>query len=145
MDYINSYIGRVLNAISQLGNAVCGGANDISISARIGYNELHTDSLFYKVCSKIVDFTFYPLDGWNHCRDAYANDKHEDFKIREGIKVMEYITLVLLWLFCIPLSVIFWSYYGIKLLSKKKSKKEEKKVYRSAVGGRPDDRKGGGD
>jgi len=35
MNYKDFYIGRLLNALSQLGNTVIGGNPDVSISARI--------------------------------------------------------------------------------------------------------------
>lgn len=144
MNYKDNYFGVLLNAVSQLGNAVCGGGNDISISARIGYHQLHSKSFFYKVCGWIVDNTFYPLDGKGHCVTAYVNDPHEDYQISKGFKVMEYITLVLLWLFCIPLAVIFLAYQLIKLI-KKIDKDVKEEIQSSAVGGRPNDRKGGDD
>lgn len=77
-----SWFMNILVAIDQLGNAVAGGNPDSTISARIGRFKRHTlGSLkrYWNTLEKIVDFTFRPIDGDDHCLQAYLNDKDEEF------------------------------------------------------------------
>ncbi|REE01102.1 hypothetical protein [Marinoscillum furvescens] len=117
-DYNATYLGRVANAISQLGNALSGGNPDISVSARIGFMSLimRSDSLFWIVCRVIVDFTFYPVDGKGHCKNAYLSDIDEDFKVGQGWVPGLVIMSILMILFCLVLSPITWFYYLIRIL-----------------------------
>lgn len=60
-----SWIGGVLIAIDQLGNAVAGGNPDATISARTGYfaNEVEgTFQLYWQTMELIINFTFYPVE-----------------------------------------------------------------------------------
>ena len=75
-----SWIGGVLIAIDQLGNAIAGGNPDATISARTGYfaNEVKTAFQFYwKTMELIINFAFYPIDGPNHCYNEYLADKDD--------------------------------------------------------------------
>lgn len=117
MDYKKNYIGKNLNQLSQLGNTLIDGEVDISISGRIGYNNIYHYNWFWGVCQKIVDFAFYPLDGWGHCYDAYKNDKNESYN-PGGSFIALVILISLVTIVCIPLSVLSWAYLGIKLLIK---------------------------
>ena len=117
MDYNNSYLGNNLNAWSQAGNAACGGKSSITISARIGEKNLAKDTpvpLFWRICEKIVDTTFYPVDGKYHCYKAYVSDAYEDFTWQSWKKG----TLILLTIFlvsvCGLLAPIFWTYQLFK-------------------------------
>jgi hypothetical protein len=59
----------VLVAIDQLGNAIAGGNPDAKRAK--GY---------WKGLEKIIDFSFYPVDGPRHCYQAWQADKDELFK-----------------------------------------------------------------
>lgn len=118
MNYKDTYVGRNLNALSQAANALIGGNPDVSISARIGYNGYHNNNVLWMLCQVIVDYTFYPLDGWNHCYNAYKRDIKEEYNSdlfgRVGIVLMSIIMLIA----CSVLAPIFWSYYYVKKLFK---------------------------
>jgi hypothetical protein len=117
MNYKDFYIGRLLNSISQVGNAAINGNPDVSISGRIGeYNFFYKDSKTYKFAQWIVDTTFFPIDGKDHCLKAYLNDRGEDYTVGKGWVYGEWLMILISVAFCIPLSVLFWIYYGIKKL-----------------------------
>lgn len=81
--------------IDLLGNALTGGNPEVTVSARVGYyskyykiryenytgkdkyqlkrNKLYV--LYWKTCESIIDKTFEPVDGKNHCYNAYLNTK----------------------------------------------------------------------
>lgn len=72
-------------SIDQLGNALAGGNPDNTISARVGYYNHHYNfesgkiPWYWSWFEKIIDFTFHPVDGPNHCHEAYHNDAGEVF------------------------------------------------------------------
>jgi hypothetical protein len=72
----------VLVAIDQLGNAIAGGNPDATISARVGYFSQLAERAkgYWKGLEKIIDFSFYPVDGPRHCYQAWQADKDELFK-----------------------------------------------------------------
>ncbi len=74
-----NWFSAVCLGTDQLVNAITGGNPDISISARIGYHVRQSRSTYWKTLSKIVDVTFYPLDGAGHCDLSYMGDMFEDY------------------------------------------------------------------
>lgn len=102
-----SWILAVLVAIDQLGNAIAGGNPDATISSRVGYwaqfaNAAH--KWYWLILQKIIDFTFYPLDGPRHCYQTYLEEKDEKFQHGNdiAIAVLGLITITV----CLPLSII---------------------------------------
>lgn len=73
-----TYLGRLLIAIDQLGNALSGGNEDVTISARLGYLNLTRDIWFVKVLVFVVDTTFFPVDGPGHCEQAIIKEVSRD-------------------------------------------------------------------
>lgn len=113
IDYQNSYIGKNLNSLSQLGNTLCNGGLDISISGRIGYNCLYKKTPYWERLRKVVDSTFGLIEGSGHCERAYEIDKGENYKL--GGSKRSLITLqILVFSICGLLYPIFWIYKKIK-------------------------------
>ncbi len=75
-----SYIGRVGQALSQLGNALANGNPDVSISARIGHKQRR--NWYWRMANAIVDFSFYPMEGPGHCDRAWRKDMNEMYIIQ---------------------------------------------------------------
>lgn len=80
-----SYIYNLLVAFDQLGNAIAGGDPDSTISARVGFFANQGENLtkyprFWKFLEKIINFAFWPVDGNNHCKDAYESDPEKHFR-----------------------------------------------------------------
>jgi len=77
-----SWLYNVLVSLDQLGNTIAGGNPDSSISARVGYfankgaSKTKTPK-YWKFLENIINFTFWPVDGENHCIDAYERDCEE--------------------------------------------------------------------
>lgn len=63
-------------------NALGGGNVDTTISGRIHYNCINSpdESMFWQVCNAIVDDSFFYLDGYDHCYQAYNNDPGEIYE-----------------------------------------------------------------
>lgn len=70
------WLPNILIAIDQLGNALAGGHPDVTISARVGYHTLpgQPKSRYWSLLRRVIDFTFWPIDGDGHCRQAYDSD-----------------------------------------------------------------------
>lgn len=66
---------NVLTSIDCLGNALSGGRWDITISARVGWLAYIRKTKLGKFLKVVVDFTFYPIDGYGHCYWAYVGMK----------------------------------------------------------------------
>ena len=100
---VKRYIFNLLVSLDQLGNAITGGEPDSTISARIGFFSL-TKSKYWGFMRSIVDFTFDPVDGPDHCLDAYKKDSDEKFK--RGNDIALFFLSLLTILICIPIALI---------------------------------------
>ena len=73
-----NYIRNLLLSLDQFGNSVFAGNPDSTISARTGYfSARYPDSLFWTLQQEVINFAFRPIDGDNHCWDAWQADKNE--------------------------------------------------------------------
>ncbi len=72
----------VLIAIDQLGNALAGGYPTTTISARVGYFSENAKKgiVYWKWLERLIDFTFYPIDGPRHCYHAWQSDTNKLFR-----------------------------------------------------------------
>ena len=71
------WLNCVLVAFDQLGNALAGGEPDVTISTRVGFHchqkrDVHV--WHWALLRTIIDFTFSPIDGGDHCDRAYRAD-----------------------------------------------------------------------
>ena len=93
---------NVLIAFDQLGNALAKGNPDNTISARIGFFMHHEEgnpSNFWKLLENVVNFTFAPIDGIEHCFVAYCHDKNEVYQKVDWVsKIVLFIFVVV---FCL--------------------------------------------
>lgn len=62
---------NVLTSLDCLGNALSGGNWDVTISARVGWLCYARETRLGKFLRVVIDFTFYPFDGPEHCKNAY--------------------------------------------------------------------------
>lgn len=109
--YSRSYLGRVLIAIDQLGNALSGGNPDATISARLGWLHYFRRMWWTTILMHIVDVTFLSVDGYNHCYKALSLESvnGRDF-FRRGSDVGLALMSVFVIVFCIALIVPVWIY-----------------------------------
>lgn len=73
------WLRNLLLSIDQFMNALIGGNPDLSISARVGYHQTHSESLWWDILGGVIDSTFYPIDGPDHCIKAFNADS-EDYR-----------------------------------------------------------------
>jgi len=114
-------VGKILKLIDQFGNWCCGGNIDNTISARLGYfqsrDHLGQKPLWHFLAS-LVDLAFFAIDGPKHCLQALVNemqsDNENDFK--KGPKIMIFFLSLTVIGFCIPISIILYSYKLAKKL-----------------------------
>lgn len=116
MDYDKFYMGRVMTSVSRLGNSLSGGHPNISVSSRIGYMHSLTGSRYWRFCVWVVDGTFYPLEGGDHCKKSFeregANHHYSDVILGYGWSLV-----ILTWLMlciCAPLALVLWIHLAMK-------------------------------
>ena len=80
--------------IDRLGNVICLGHFDNTISARTAW--LANSSRTYYCMERYINWGFYRLDGPNHCWQAYRNELNEDNQV--DFKRGGAMGRVLLWL-----------------------------------------------
>ena len=117
------YIFNILVSIDQLGNAIAGGNPDNTISGRTGYFARHSlkcTRWYWKTLEFIIDFTFYPLDGFNHCLQAYQKEPFEKYYPLKGLTFFIFTLLVIPC--CIILMPVINFFVYIKEIFKKVKK-----------------------
>ena len=70
-------IKKVFIAIDKFLNFLSGGSIKNTISGRVGYYANHANSYvkwYWNILQFIIDTTFYPMDGLNHCFNSYYKD-----------------------------------------------------------------------
>ncbi|WBX76706.1 hypothetical protein PG911_00165 [Tenacibaculum ovolyticum] len=118
-----NFLTNFFIAIDQLGNVIAGGNPDNTISSRVGYyTERYYESakipLRWRIFRNIINFSFYPIDGENHCKEAYFNDAGEEFD--EGTSdIAVSILAILIIVSCIFIVILFYSLYALGVVSPK--------------------------
>ncbi|MDN3666363.1 hypothetical protein ACFFU1_12635 [Algibacter miyuki] len=119
-----NFFFNTLISIDQLGNVIAGGNPDNTISSRVGY---YTEAYYkpedvpwrWNIYKNIINFTFYPIDGSHHCKEAYYNDAGEEFD--EGISdITVAILFIIILITCIPISFMLYMLYAFNIVSPKK-------------------------
>ena len=111
-----SYFKNILVSVDQLGNTLCGGNPDNTISARVGFFSQTSQSMtkyFWKGIEIIVNTTFWPIDGPNHCQQAFEADPEETFNDDNGDFFRFLLSFVIVFS-CIPISIILYTVWAIK-------------------------------
>lgn len=88
-------------SLDKLGNSISAGSNKVTISGRTGKYS-YTDEPYkplWKLQESVINFAFYPVDGPNHCLEAYKKEKHLSKEMREGNKLARG---VMFWLIVLP-------------------------------------------
>lgn len=118
------YLGNFFVSIDQLGNVLAGGNPDNTISSRVGYYNRHNNSskkapLQWMVFEKIIDFTFYPIDGNDHCHEAFHNDAGEEFDNKTNNILVAILASALIIPSCILITTILYLLYLLGIVSPK--------------------------
>lgn len=93
--------------IDRLGNALAGGYYRATISARVGYFAMTKSNPYWRLLQKIIDETFRPLEGADHCARAYSWEKGQ---YRRSSDVALAILSVLVLVGCLILLPCVWLY-----------------------------------
>jgi len=119
-----NYFVNFFVAIDQLGNVLAGGNPDNTISSRVGYyTEKHYPPkkvpFRWKTLKEIINFTFFPIDGKDHCKEAYFNDTGEDFdKGTNDIAVA--VLAILIVGSCLIIATILYILFAFGIVSPRK-------------------------
>lgn len=111
-----SYLFNVLVSVDQLGNTICRGNPDNTISARVGYFSQVSRSFnrwYWKTLEAIINFTFWPIDGPNHCQDAFEEDPEEIFHDNNG-DVFRVLMSIIIVASCLPISIFLYLIWMVK-------------------------------
>ena len=119
-----SYLSNFFVSIDQLGNVLAGGNPDNTISSRIGfYNQHNTNGekvpWQWRLFEKIIDFSFWPIDGENHCHEAFHNDAGEDFDKNTKNILVALLAAVLIIPSCVLISILLYLLYVLGIVSPK--------------------------
>lgn len=116
--YDKNILSKFLVRIDRVFNWLSGGNYQHTISARVGKysGESSGDRPFWEFLESLVNLAFYPIDGPNHCDQAYQkeirNDPRQDFK--KGSKFMQSICMIIIVIACIPVALLLWFIRGLK-------------------------------
>lgn len=119
------YFSRLFLSIDQLGNAIAGGDPDNTISARVGYYNHHyfpeneKVPWYWHVFEKIIDTTFYPVDGPNHCHEAYHNDAGEIFDNRLTNVLVAIAATAIIIPSCIAIALVLYFLSALRIVKRK--------------------------
>lgn len=106
-----SYLENFFVSIDQLGNVLAGGNPDNTISSRIGFYTKHnTENVPWQwlLFEKIINFTFWPIDGDNHCHEAFHNDAGEDFDKNTNNIIVAILAAVIIIPSCVAISILLY-------------------------------------
>jgi len=98
-----STIDLLLN-IDRVGNALCAGHYTLTISGRVGYFASTKGSSYWNMLQRIIDKTFLPLEGKEHCWKAYQWERST--KYRRGNDVALALLSVVVFIACLILQPI---------------------------------------
>jgi hypothetical protein len=104
---VYSYLKAVFIGFDQAFGAIAGFGPHWTISAVTGKNA--NRSWYWKLTEFIINFTFYPVDGVDHCNNAWQTEYEEDYKHGAW-----FLLFTIAFVFCVPLAVVFWTIHGIK-------------------------------
>tara|TARA_R110002073_G_scaffold279934_1_gene444120 strand:- start:90 stop:470 length:381 start_codon:yes stop_codon:yes gene_type:complete len=97
----------ILN-MDRLGNALCSGNYETTVSGRVGYFALIKKGRYWLALQKIIDNTFYPIDGRKHCLRVYQWERGKGLNHRRGNDVALGFLSILIFIACLFLMPIVW-------------------------------------
>ena len=115
--YKDTGLGRIGNAISQLGHAIAWGSSDVSISSKSGYMVSVHGGKLWRFYAWMIDFAFKPIDGEDHSGKALRLDPDEEYEIGVG-RYQNIVCGMFIVPVCSIVAVLLWSIHGIKKLKK---------------------------
>ncbi len=93
----------LLIQLDRLGNAICGGSAHTTISGRTGFYSIARMNPYWRGLAAIINFAFYPIDGKDHCYQAWVIEKNLDH--RRGSDVGLFFLSLIVILACILITI----------------------------------------
>jgi len=123
------FLSNFFVSIDQLGNVLAGGNPDNTISSRVGY---YTEEYYapdkipfkWKLFRNIINFAFYPIDGNDHCKEAYFNDVGEDFDQGTSDFAIAVLAIIII-PSCMLIACLLYLLYAFTIVSPKKINRSE--------------------
>ena len=102
------YFLNVGISLDKLGNALSGGSHKITISARTGKhaNEPGAYKTYWELQEAIINFAFLPIDGPDHCWQAYQKEIDDSEHMRHGNKIVRGILALIVLPSCLIIGII---------------------------------------
>ena len=118
-----SYMLNIGISLDKLGNSLSGGSHKITISARTGKhaNKPGPYRTYWKLQEAIVNFAFLPVDGPDHCFQAYTKEKKDSEYMREGNKIVRGVLACIILPSCILIGVVLRVFKGFRGMFKRLS------------------------
>lgn len=106
-------IKAILIGVDRIGNALCAGYYRFTVSGRIGYFVTNRSNTYWRFLQWVVDSTFYPIDGKNHCVNAYKWEmsfmkKNRMKRYRRGNDIALFALSIIVVAACFILAPIIW-------------------------------------
>lgn len=106
---------ELIENIDRFGNALCAGDYRLTVSGRVGYFAMTKANRYWKILEKIINNTFYPYHGRNHCLQVYKwENSKEKRKYRRGNDIALALLSVLVFLACLALMPIVWLWAKVR-------------------------------
>lgn len=109
-------LDSVLN-IDRLGNALAAGDYKTTISGRVGYFALTKSNPYWLLLQWIIDETFRPYEGVEHCLRAFMWESGRDLSHRRGNDIALGLLSVFVILGCLILAPIVWLWSKVRRVS----------------------------
>ena len=118
------FLGNFFVSIDQLGNVIAGGNPDNTISSRVGFYNKHNNvgekaPFQWIIFEKIINFTFYPIDGEDHCHEAFHNDAGEEFDNDTNNILVAILATIIIIPSCVLIALVLYFLYLFGIVSPK--------------------------
>ncbi len=118
------YLVNFFVSIDQLGNVIAGGNPDNTISSRVGFYNQHNTTgekapWQWRLFEKIINFSFWPIDGEGHCHEAFHNDAGEEFDPNTKNILVAVLAAAIIIPSCLLISILLYLLYLFGIVSPK--------------------------
>jgi len=95
-----TFLDLLLN-IDRVGNSFCAGHYKLTVSGRVGYFAYAKENLYWNILQWTINNTFHPIDGPNHCWNAFKWESSTDY--RRGNDVALALLSIIVFVACLIL------------------------------------------
>ncbi len=125
------YFSFLFVSIDQFGNALAGGNADNTISARVGYYNHHYQfergkvPWYWSWFERVINTTFYPVDGPHHCHEAYHNDAGEIFDNRITNVMVAFAATLIIIPSCLIIAFVLYLLAALRIVKRREINRGE--------------------